>query len=333
MSTTAFKRIAYVGGVLGLTLFIVLIVRTDLGRICQALALGGWPLFWLLPYRLIFFVLYALAWEVLLRPYDPRGRLGVAYLTWVAMVREAVDRLLPVASVGGGVAGVRLLGWRGIDASAAAATVIVEVLLTLVVLWAFAVLGLSLLAMQSLQAPRFGSAALVVTAGLAVPVALGLLLSYGAVFRHLGAALGGMVGVRALAARAATLDEEVRATLRRGHSVVICAVLQLLAMLSGAFEVWFSLRLFGHPVDFRAAMIMESLMQAARHVAFLVPGALGIQEFSLVFVGNVVGVSADLALAVSLVKRARELIWGIPALACWQWEEGRRLHRTQGEAS
>ena len=63
MSTAAFKRTAYAAGVLGLTLFIVLIVRNDLARIGRALALGGWPLFWLLPYRLIFFGLYALAWE------------------------------------------------------------------------------------------------------------------------------------------------------------------------------------------------------------------------------------------------------------------------------
>jgi uncharacterized membrane protein YbhN (UPF0104 family) len=64
-----------------------------------------------------------------------------------------------------------------------------------------------------------------------------------------------------------------------------------------------------------------------------VPGALGAQEFALVFFGSTFGVSTDLALAVSLVKRARELIWGIPALVSWQWEEGKRLHQEQRPSS
>ena len=44
----------------------------------------------------------------------PQRRAGLGYLFWVTTVREGIDRLLPVASVGGGIAGVRLVGWRGI---------------------------------------------------------------------------------------------------------------------------------------------------------------------------------------------------------------------------
>ena len=43
-----------------------------------------------------------------------RGEAGFGYVLWVTTVREAVDRLLPVASVGGSVVGVRLLRWRGL---------------------------------------------------------------------------------------------------------------------------------------------------------------------------------------------------------------------------
>src|SRR5437763_1217388 len=106
---------------------------------------GGWPLLWLIPYRTVYFVLYALGWSILLRPYDPGRRARMGYLLWVTTVREAIDRLLPVASVGGAVAGVRLLGWRAIPAPSAAATVIMEILLTLISSWLFAVLGVVLL--------------------------------------------------------------------------------------------------------------------------------------------------------------------------------------------
>src|SRR6202171_1410064 len=106
---------------------------------------GGWRLLWLIPYRTLFFFLYAAGWLILLRPYDPEGRAGLGYLFWVTTVREAVDRLLPVASVGGGVVGVRLLRWRGLAAAPVSATVIVEIVLTLIVSYAFTALGLFLL--------------------------------------------------------------------------------------------------------------------------------------------------------------------------------------------
>jgi hypothetical protein len=37
------------------------------------------------------------------------------------------------------------------------------------------------------------------------------------------------------------------------------------------------------------------------------------------------GVPGELALAVSLAKRLREVLCGLPALASWQWVEGGRL--------
>lgn len=52
-------------------------------------------------------------------------------------VREAIDRLLPVASVGGRVVGVRLMGLRGVPMLASSATVIVEVLLALLAGWSW----------------------------------------------------------------------------------------------------------------------------------------------------------------------------------------------------
>ena len=80
----------------------------------------------------------------LLRPYDAERHAGFGYVFWVTTVREAVDRLLPVASVGGGVLAVRLLRWRGLAVAPIGATVIVEILLTLIVLYLFAALGLFL---------------------------------------------------------------------------------------------------------------------------------------------------------------------------------------------
>jgi putative membrane protein len=319
------KPALYIGGLLGLVLLVAVVVRADLGGIVHAVTAAGWPIFWLIPYRLLFFALYALGWALLLRPYDPRRQLSLGYLTWAATVREGIDRLLPAASVGGAVAGVRFLRWRGVDLSAATASVVVEVLLTLAALAGFTLSGLLLLAgLRATGAPLHQLAALVIAA-LVLPIGLAVALRFGSVFARIEAAVSGLTGVRSLSLGAAALDRDVRAILRRSGALILSGSLQLLAFGSGVAEVWFALYLFGHPLSLVQSTVMESLTQAARHVAFLVPGALGVQEVSLVFLGNLFGVSAELALAVSLIKRMRELAWGIPALISWQWEEGRRL--------
>ena len=101
----------------------------------------------------------------------------------------------------------------------------------------------------------------------------------------------------------------------------------VVALVSGAFEIWFALRLFNHPVSIGAAVMLESMTQAIRHIAFIVPAGLGVQEAGLVVFGHVVGISGELALAVGIIKRIRELAWGVPTLISWQWGEGRRLRR------
>ena len=79
------------------------------------------------------------------------------------------------------------------------------------------------------------------------------------------------------------------------------------------------------PLSLIDSFILESLSSGVRGAAFMVPGALGAQEGGLVLFGALLGLPADLALAVSLTKRVRELALGLPGLAAWQWVEGRRL--------
>jgi hypothetical protein len=79
------------------------------------------------------------------------------------------------------------------------------------------------------------------------------------------------------------------------------------------------------PAGLREALLLEGLGQAVRSAAFAVPGALGVQEGGYVLIGGMFGLSPQLALALSLIKRVRELLLGLPGLAAWQLLEGRRL--------
>jgi uncharacterized membrane protein YbhN (UPF0104 family) len=83
----------------------------------------------------------------------------------------------------------------------------------------------------------------------------------------------------------------------------------------------------GHPVDYGTALIIESLAQAVRGAAFIVPGAIGVQEGGLVVLCAVFGIPAPMAIALSFVKRVPEIVLGIPGLLIWQGIEGRQLLR------
>ncbi len=112
-------------------------------------------------------------------------------------------------------------------------------------------------------------------------------------------------------------------------TLLLAGTLQFVALVSASFEIWWALRLFEHPVSASAAIMLEGLTQAVRHLAFIVPAGLGVQEAALVLFGHALGVSAELALAVSAVKRAREILCGLPPLLWWQLQEARRLRTIQ----
>jgi hypothetical protein len=102
------KVAVYLGGLLGVALLIGIAVHADFTAMAHALELGGLSLLWVLPYRALFFLLYAIGWLALLRPDEAARRAGLGYFFWATAVRDAVDRLLPVASVGGSLVGVRI---------------------------------------------------------------------------------------------------------------------------------------------------------------------------------------------------------------------------------
>jgi hypothetical protein len=105
---------------------------------------------------------------------------------------------------------------------------------------------------------------------------------------------------------------------------------QLLGLIAGSLETWLALRWLGQPVSPAAALVLESLTQAARQFIFLVPAGLGVQEAGFVGLGYLLGIGSDLAIALSLAKRMREILFGLPALLSWYWTEGHReLHHVR----
>ncbi len=73
--------------------------------------------------------------------------------------------------------------------------------------------------------------------------------------------------------------------------------------------------------------MIEGLLYAIRSVAFAVPNAVGVQEGAYIMLGASFGLTPEMALALSLLKRARDLALGLPVLAAYQLLESGRLWR------
>jgi uncharacterized protein (TIRG00374 family) len=109
---------------------------------------------------------------------------------------------------------------------------------------------------------------------------------------------------------------------RRG--VAGCYFFWILSWLIASGEIWFSLWALGFQSSFTKAVILESAAVVVRGAAFLVPGAMGVQEGGYILLGSLLGIPGEIAFALSLVRRMRELALGIPALISWQLLEATR---------
>jgi len=313
-------------GVAGLALGLALLIHSGLDDVMHILGVAGWSLLWVIPVHVAPIAVDAIAWRVLLRGHP---RAGMPFLIWTASVRDSINTLLPVARVGGEVAGVRLLMLRDIPGVTAAASVIVEVTLTLVVQFGFALLGLAILLyyLQDNEGARIVIIGLLVS--LPVLVAFFLLQQRWGLFQLLERALIALTGrqVLSLAGDMATLDAAIQQLYRQRRVMLIGCFWQFTGLMVGAVELWFTMWLLGHPFNLLDAIMLESLAQAVQSASFMIPGNLGVQEGSFVLFGAAAGLPADVALALSLARRVRQVGYGIPFLLSWQWVEGRHLHR------
>ena len=85
--------------------------------------------------------------------------------------------------------------------------------------------------------------------------------------------------------------------------------------LSG-LQIWIAARMFGLPLGLGGAIAIESAASAVRVLLFFVPGGLVSQEAGIVAAGLVFGLAPPASLALALVLRIRDVIFGA-ALAWW----------------
>ena len=321
------KRLSYVLALLGVLLALLLVSYYGFGNVAAALGKIGWPEFGLIVgWQLVLFVICGLAWD-LITPARTMRRPWV--LIWGRMVRDASANCLPFSQVGGFVFGARAVTLHGVEWATATASTVIDVTAEFLAQIAFACIGLGILLAR---APR---------SGLAVPIEVGIGLAVLACFafiwvQHGAAPMFARIGRRIAGnwftdaqERMAVLQSEL--SLIYGHTgkLALGSLMHLIGWIGTGLAGWITYHALGAPVDFDDALAIEALLSAAAAVAFLVPVNAGVQEAGYVGLGAIFGLPPDLSLGVSLVRRARDVVIGVPILLIWQAIEMRRLRLTR----
>ena len=320
---------AIIGGLLGLGLSAWLLQSYGIARILALLANAGWfGMLCVIAFHLPQIVASALGWRAITGPATPGPPLRTYLL--LRWIREGVNNLLPVAQIGGEFVAARLLRRHGMKLAPAIAATVADLTMEMLTQIAFTLLGLVLL----LQTVADSGIAGYVISGLALAATLaagflaaqwfGLASAIESALLRLGRALGW-----AGTADVAGLHDALIACYRSPARVAHSALLHMISWLLGGIEVCLALHFLGHDVGIVVGLIIESLGQALKAAGFAVPGALGIQEGGYIIIGQLFGLSPEIAIALSLMKRLREVALGIPALLAWSRAERRPIFRAE----
>jgi glycosyltransferase 2 family protein len=280
---------------------------------------GGFAIFCLCGLGL--FLILGSAWHVLL----PESR---AASPWVfvrsRMVRDSAAEVLPLSQFGGIALGVRAAILQGVSAPPACASMIVDVTTEMLAQIAYLALGILILTARVPQSPVVASLTSTSVVGLVLAlVAAGLFVAVQRYGRRITARLAAPLlrsARQAATGVSVALDDIYRSPLR----VALSVALHFAGWIGSGLGVWLGLRLMGARVDVAAVLAIESLVYATRSAAVVIPNALGVQEAAYALLGPLFGVGAELALAMSVLKRARDIALGVPVLLVWHAAEGRR---------
>jgi glycosyltransferase 2 family protein len=322
------KLVSVFAAIIGLALIGALVAYFGVEAVARSLIAVGWTGFAAICLiHLALIAVMGIAWGVLL----PGASLWVPI--WGRLVRDSGSEILPFSQVGGYVLGARAVTVAGVRGTSATASTIVDVTLELFAQLVYTGLALSCLLYLRPDAP------------IATPIAIGLAVAAFLAATFLGVQRRGFAAfdrfatvlgrgwIDKTAAGAGALHRSLTDIYRRPAGVWASFVLHLVCWIASTLEAWLALRLAGAPLDFVTVLVIESLLYAIRSAAFAIPNAVGVQEGGYVLLGAGFGLTPEMALALSLLKRARDLAIGLPVLAAWQLLESGRLWRRVAAAT
>lgn len=243
--------------------------------------------------------------------------------TWARTAREAASDLLPFAQLGGLVVGARTLIARGLAANRVYASMIVDLTTEMFAQLLFTLFGLWIVASILFAPGGAVSVKPMIWAGTGVVIAATLAF---ATLQRPALRFAGFLAQRMLPDAGVRIDAillELAAFYKARRSIFMAFLFNFLAWTASAACAWLILRIIHQAPSFWNVVGLEALIFAVRGAAFFIPGALGFQEAAYILLAGTFGIDPEAAVAMSLIKRARDVAIGLPSLIMWQIAEVR----------
>jgi glycosyltransferase 2 family protein len=319
------RATAILAALIGLAVAVALIGYFNVGAVLAAMrpiGLVGFAA--VIGAQLCLFIPLGLAWWLV----APDERLSLApVFAWGRLMREAASDVLPFSQLGGLAIAARAAVLGGATAPAALGSSVVDVTVEMAAQLIYTLFGIALLAHRIGFAAAANPLLPSLLAGLVVATALvGLLIAGQGRALNLVAALLHRLAPSA-GQHASAVTVVVNAAYRRPSRLWAGLGLHVFSWFAAAGGTWLILAFIGRPLPFSSVAAIESLMFAIRNAAFFAPSGLGVQEGAYALLGPLFGLPVEAALALSLLKRARDITIGVPMLLSWQLMESRRRLR------
>ena len=313
------KGFAIVAGLASLALATVVLGYFNIGQVVAAMrpvGLAGFAA--AIAAQVVLFVPLGLAWWSL-----TDRQHGLWGFVWSRLLREAVSDILPLSQLGGLAAASRAVSLCGAPIALAAGSAVADAMVEAGGQVAYTAIGLGILVNRLGAAARDGSMFVHLGEGVAVSAVLvvAIIGSHRRWTGWLSRRIGQMFP--ALAEQVAAVGEVINRGLGNPLRVSLSLALHLTCWFGAAGGTWLILRFAGHPLPFASVVGMESLLFAVRNAAFMAPSGVGVQEAAYALLGPLFGIPPQAALALSLIKRARDIVVGLPVLLSWQLMERR----------
>jgi putative membrane protein len=295
---------------LGIVLLGALLAKIGFRPVLDQVRSLSWGVLLLLfPYGLVV-LLDTFGWR-----YAFRGRLlSLSTLLPVRLAGEAFNMASPTATLGGEPVKVYLLRPR-VSVEEGVASVIIDKTTLVLAQGCSLLLGIAL----SLRLLPAGSPLLRGMVGLALLGALavggfvmaqrrGLFSRFLRVLTRLGFTWHRGVDAQGL--------DEAIATFYTTHRprLVLSCFFHLMGSMAGSLEVYLIFWLLGLPISLATAIVIETFSSSIKAAGFLIPGAIGVQEGGNVAIFLALGLTAEVGLSFSLIRRMRELVVVIAGL-------------------
>jgi len=308
---------------LGLAVLAAVLLRFDLSAVAGALAQVGWGGFAAVVLAgLLAEVVLALGLYPLLAHPVP-----LAVLVAARQLRDSSGDVLPITQLGGVAFGARALVLAGMKASPASAAVTADLTTETFAQGLYVLAGvlasLSLLRADAALSPYVG--AMLAGAAFLSAGSIGFAILQMAGGRWVDRLTDRLLPGREGQPRA--LHDAIHAIYRRHGRIAASILLQFAGWIASGLWLWVMMTAMGIHAGLGPAIAIQALVEGLRSATVFVPASLGVQEAGYAALAPVFGFAPEVGLALSLLRRARDLVVAVPVLLAWQVIEARRAAR------